>query len=494
MPNPLTIEVKSSTSKANIDVTGLFNNISNLTKKISDNPVDWKKILFSTLSPAVLVGDLGRTLQLAVTATQDFQNALQTASSNAAGAFTDNTNLIGGMASQMTQQFGAPIADNAAAVAYLSKTWGDNMGVMNTILQAAAEANNSGFASMGEAVQVFSQVLQSWGITSAGAAQRAIAALVMSVQNGNMPLDQFAQTIISSKAGLSEYGISLEDAAASLSKLSTQSGITGAQAADIFTNFSNVIQNKTNPQVAALISAAGGILPALQAGKVEDALSSMESYFQKGGIGAAQVGIAAGLSGQAINLMSSLSEVSIGKLSQSVQTLIDKINGTHDPLQTTLLASSQLQVTWNKLIGDLSTSGWVNNLVQASNWILQLVDSLMTGDWAVQLDKLLHPSMGATESAASGTLTSLISSQLNSMAKTAGLSLSMSGINQLLGSMSIGQMGLMQNALLYPSQSNISTINNSFGINVSVTAGETPSQISTAIVKALYTQFQGLSK
>jgi hypothetical protein len=494
MATPFRIEVNSSTGQARADITGLFNNIADLTKKISANPVDWQKILFSTLTPAALVGDLGRTLQLAVDATIDFENAVGTAAANAAGNFTGNTKLIGDMALNMTQNLGTATGDNAQSIAYLSKTWGDNLGVMSTIMDRAAEANNTGLARMSDAVQIYSQVLQAWGVTSAQDAAKAIDAIVSGVQNGNIHLEKFAATLIQSKAGLSQYHVSVTDAAAALSALSDQVGITGDQAVSIFSNFANVINTKTNPAGHALLDNAKGILPALQEGNVIDALTNMEKYFQKGGTEAAQIGIQANVNSDNIQKMEGVTVTSIDNMNKKAHTLATSMKqDLTDPLGQALTASQQLSVSFNQFVSDFMAGpgdlmlNFVNNLIQAADVMLRLT----SGQFATAVVQHMQDQ---TNQMATQTQSEVAKMFQQAGVTGAGAQSVLTHVSNILQGTDIGKLGILQNALLYPSQSNISTINNTFGINISVTAGETSSQISNAIVKALYARFQGVGK
>lgn len=490
MASSITWEVKSSTGKARADITGLFNQIAVLTKKVAENQVDWKKILFSTLSPAVLVGDLGRTLQLAVDATQEFEESVGAAAANAGGVFSGNTKIIGNAALQVTRLLGSSANENAAAIAYLSKTWGDNLKVMNVILEESAKASNIGFTDMSTAVQVFSQVLQSWGIRTADQAQNAIKALVVAVQNGNIPFERFAETLIASKAGLSAYNISLEKAAAALSALSTQSGMTASQAISVFTNFASVIQDKVNPQVLALLNNASGVLPALKTGELGKALTELETYFKKGGIAAAQIGIQAGISGDNIKVMSSLSQKAIDELTVKTDQLVNKMKELKDPLDQALTPAQELQKTWRQFKADLMT-GPGDVWIQFFNLLLKVADKAISGSWV----KDLLDAFGVTAKIdASRNIRNLVLDRLSSMFSMAGKAFGEVEYRTALSLLpkDVDKLSLLQSALLHPSPTNISTINNTFGINVSVTAGESATQISNAIVKALYQKFQGM--
>jgi hypothetical protein len=505
MATPFRIEVNSSTGQARADITGLFNSIADLTKKISENSVDWQKILFSTLSPAMLVGDLGRTLQIAMDATMEFENVLGNAVSNAAGNFTGNMKSISEMAANMTKNMGTSITDNASAIAYLSKTWGENTGVMNAILSKAGEASVTTFTQMGTAVQVFSQVLQSWGVTSAQDAAKAMDAIVKGVQNGNIPLEKFAATLIQSKSGLSQYHVSIEDAAAALSALSTQAGLTGDQAISIFTNFANVINTQTNPAGVALLQHVNGIQSALNKGDIINALAAMETYFSKNTTEVGQLGQQVHISTDNINAMKSLTVSSIDAMKKKAEELKTAMEqDLIDPLGRALTTVEKLRTNWNQLIGDF-TGGLgdkmlqlLNGMITAADAVVRAINSALPYIYADETKKQTTELVQQNTAMVGQSVLDQLSRMFQQAGYSGGLSaLGSAGGSALLSrlqSMDIGRLGILQSALLYPSQSNISTVNNTFGINISVTAGETSSQISNAIVRALYARFQGMGK
>lgn len=242
-----------------------MNQIMQFVQSANGQAIDWKKILGSTVTPA-LMATIASTFALAVTQALQFQSSVQAASLNTATSFANTSASMQDGAYGISSATGQSANDVETAIGQVSmvyKNYNDALTVTNDLAEFATTEH----LSMADALSMMLPLLQSWGV-SASDAGNVMAALGESTAMGKIPIDQLAASL--QKAGTSLSGLTTLPAA--IADLQSLSNAPGSTPTGILNNFDVIVSgaNKTNLAVngifgdmsKAITSGPNGLLTA----------------------------------------------------------------------------------------------------------------------------------------------------------------------------------------------------------------------------------------
>lgn len=375
-----------------------LNQIQQFVQNANGQAINWRSILGSTVTPA-LMATIASAFALSVAQALQFQAAVQGASLNTTTAFGNTTAAMTNGAYNISAATGQSANDVENAIGQVSmvyKNYNDALTVTNDLAQFATVEH----LNLADAIGVGLPLLQQWGV-SAGDAANVLATLGESTSFGKLSISQLTDMLTNAGPALSKL-TTLPQAIAQLQEASTVPGFTPDAIKNMFDVVVQGAQNVKDP----VNKIFGDMATSLATGGFAKALDNISNKIQGWGSDAQIVGKQFGLTANTIseNLTAPANAFSdINELAKQFLQNLEPLNKWFTDNQTMI---DKFKEAWATLIADLEKAA-VPPLIEAMIKVL---------DGADVLTKIFSEGVnGPTANTVSTGLTSMGVSNLNSV-------------------------------------------------------------------------------